>query len=211
VLFQAQPNTSAAPRTGTLTIAGQTFTVIEAGAPCSFTLASLTSPLQSVAGSASQSVGFTAATSGCTVTPVSYANWITVSSSLNGTAGTLTYSVAANPAGTTRAGNVQVGDKLFTVSQSGAACAFSLNIYGAAFGQAGGDASFLGSGNAIACVPDVGATQPAITALGPLVGPVDSIFTQPYTVGVFTSPINAVRRATITFGGQIFTIKQTSW
>jgi hypothetical protein len=211
VLFTAQPNTNAAPRTGTLTIAGQTFTVTEAGAPCSFTLASLTSPLIAAAGASNETIGFTAATNGCAITPVSYANWITISSTLTGTAGTLTYSVAANPAGTTRTGNVQVGDKLFTVTQSGAACAFSLNIYGAAFGQAGGDASFLGSPNAQGCIPVVGGTQPTITVLGPLVGPANNVFTQPYTVSVFTSPVNAVRRATITFGGQIFTVKQTSW
>jgi hypothetical protein len=40
VQFVALPNTGGTPRTGTLTVAGQTFTVTEAGAPCSYSLAS---------------------------------------------------------------------------------------------------------------------------------------------------------------------------
>jgi hypothetical protein len=104
-----------------------------------------------------------------------------------------------------------VGSQIFTVSESGAACAYSLASYGAAFGQLGGNGDILGSPSANGCTPSVGTTLPSIVTLGTLSGPTLNIFTQPYTVNVFNSLTNAIRRATITFGGQTYTIKQTSW
>jgi hypothetical protein len=212
VQFVAQPNSSSSPQTGTLTIAGLTYTVTEAGASCSFTLGEPSVNVAAAGTGGNQNLLFTAATTGCTVAPRSYANWIhVVSSGLNGISGNLIYSVDPNPAGATRSGSIQVGDQLFLVSQTGADCAFSLNIYGAAFGQGGGNASFLGSPSALGCAPTTGVTLPGVTTLGTLTGPVNDIFTQPYSVSAFNSATNAIRKATITFGGQIFTIKQTSW
>jgi hypothetical protein len=60
-------------------------------------------------------------------------------------------------------------------------------------------------------VPVVGTTQPTIVTLGALSGPALNIFTQLYTVARFDSLNPAVRIATITFGGQFFTVKQRSW
>ncbi len=212
VQFVASPNMSALPQVGTLTIAGLTYTVTEAGAPCSFSLAQPGVNVGADGTATNQTLSFTAATAACTVTPVSYSSWIhVIGSSLAGTSGTLTYSVDANASGSLRTGSIQVGDRLFAVSQTGAACAFSLSGYGAVFGQSGGSASFLGSPSAIGCTPVTGVTQPTIVTLGPLTGPVLDIFTQPYSVNVFNSVTNAVRIGAITFGGQVFTVKQTSW
>ena len=215
VQFTAAPNPAATSRTAALTIAGQTYTVMQAGAPCTYALGSSVSPSIAAAGAGPQSVTVTTAQSGCTAAGaavVSYANWLTASnSSGSGGSGTVTYSVAANPSGSARNGTLQVGDKLFTVSQIGSACAFSLDSYGIALGAAGGTGTLAGSQSAVGCTPVVGTTQPAIVSLGTLAGPVTNTFTQPYTVNVFTSATRAVRRALITFGGQIFTVKQTSW
>jgi len=53
---------------------------------------------------------------------------------------------------------------------------------------------------------------PSIVTLGGLSGPVLNIFTQVYTVTPFTGSLTPVtRKARITFGGQIFTVKQSSW
>jgi hypothetical protein len=119
--------------------------------------------------------------------------------------------VGANPTGSTRNGTVQIGDRIFTISESGAACAYSLAAYGTAFGQLGGIGNVLGSPSATGCTPTVGTTVPSMINLGTLSGPALNIFTQPYSVNTFNSLTNAIRRGTITFGGQIFTIKQTSW
>jgi hypothetical protein len=212
VSLTALPNPGALPRSGTLTIAGQIFTVSEAGAPCTFNLAASSATIAGD-GAANQTLSFSAGQPGCTITAVSYANWITANAVLNGTAGTLTYSVAANPGGTARSGTIQVGDQVFTINQqpSTSACTYSLNSHGAAFGQSGGNASFLGSA-AIGCgAPQPGTNLPSMITLQPTAGPVNQIFTQPYAVTFFSSVANAIRKATITFGGQIFTVKQTSW
>jgi hypothetical protein len=220
IQFVAQANTSANPQAGTLTITGGsttlTYTVTEAGAPCSFSL-----PVSSISvaqpGVTGSTFGFTTAQTGCAApTPVSYANWLTVASppAFDGTTGTVTYSASANPAGTTRIGTIQIGNQLFTVSQLGASCAFSLNLYGALYGQAGGSSNVLGSESATGCaLSPPGTDQPSIVTLGTLANPASGgdVFTQPYTVVPFTSATNAVRKATITFGGQIVIIKQTSW
>ncbi len=213
VQFVVQASTSGTPRTATLTIAGLPFTVTEAAAPCSYTLASGSASLASP-GITGATLAFTTAQSGCTTSGAavtSYANWITVANTSAGAAGQLTYTVGVNPAGTTRKGDVQVGDQLFTVTQSGAACAYSLASYGAAFGQLGGPGSVRGSPSAVGCTPVAGTTQPSIVSLGALTGPTLNIFTQAYTVNAFNSLTNATRRATVTFGGQLYTIKQTSW
>jgi hypothetical protein len=147
------------------------------------------------------------------VTAQSYANWLSLDSApvLNGTAGTLSYSVAANNTGLTRTGTIQVGDKTFTVTQTGAGCSYSLNSYGASFGTAGGTADLLASASANNCTPVPGTSPPGIVQLNGLTGPTNEVFDENYSVAPFISPTNAIRQALITLGGQIFTVKQTSW
>jgi hypothetical protein len=136
---------------------------------------------------------------------------VTTTYNSGGTSGTVNYTVAPNPAGTNRTGAVQIGDQTYTVTETGAACAFSLNSYGAAFGQAGGTGSLFGSPNAQGCSPSVGTTQPAFLVLGTLTGPIADIFTEPYTVLPYYSAVTAIRRGYVTFGGLTYTVKQTSW
>jgi hypothetical protein len=211
VQFTADPNASATPLTGTMTIAGITYTVTEAGAPCSYTLPSSSTTI--AAAGTSASFTFTTA-AGCTNTALSYSGWITpVTTTYNGagTAGTVNYTVAPNPAGTNRTGAIQIGNQTYTVTETGAACAFSLNSYGLLFGQAGGSGSVFGSPTAQGCPAVVGTTQPAFLILGTLTGPVTDIYTQPYTVLPYNSAVTAIRRGYITFGGLTYIVKQTSW
>ena len=57
------------------------------------------------------------------------------------------------------------------------------------------------------------ATEPNIITLGPApVTPVGGIFTQGYDVAPYPNVLTpVVRKGYIVFGGQIFTVKQTSW
>ena len=93
------------------------------------------------------------------------------------------------------------------------ACAYSFNAYGASFGYLGGPGSLLASFSAAGCTPvgTVGTDQPGIISLGALSGPTLGIFTQPFVVNSFSSTSRATRTATITLGGQIFTVRQTSY
>lgn len=214
VSFVAAPNPTSSARSGTLTIANQSFTVTEAAAPCNYLLNATSTTVASSGSASPLSFTFSTGASGCSVTAVSYANWISgvnTASSPDGTSGTVTYSVAPNPNGTTRTGTIQVGAQTYTVSQTGAACAFSLNQYGYLFNSSGGAGTVASSPSAQGCVPTVGTTQPSVVTLGNLTGPNLNIFDLPFTVSNFSSLVTAVRFAQITDGGQIVIVKQTSW
>ncbi len=217
--FVAAPNTNAAPRMGTLTIAGQTYTVTEAGAGCSYTLG--TSSVTASSAGAPGSFTFTANAAGCSPNAQSFAAWIGTSTAFSGTSGTVSFAVAPNASAVNRNGTIQLGDQTFTVNQTGAQCGFSLQAYGAAFPSAGGmsattpssamPSNVVGSPSAIGCNPVVGVDQPSIVSLTGLSGPVSDLFTETYNVNPFTGALTpTVRVATITFGGQLFFVKQTS-
>jgi len=211
VSFVAQPNPNPMARLATLTIAGLTYALTQAPAECTYTLpaGSLNVAEDGVTGGA---FNFSSAFGGCVPAVVSYAGWLTVTNtSFGGTTGTVTFDVVENPSNTTRVGTIQVGNATFTVRQTGAACGYSLNAYGALFGPSGGDASVLGSPTALGCEPTNGTTQPGFITLGSLIGPTTNIFTQPYTVGSFSSLTRVVRKGEIIFGGQIFVVKQKSY
>ena len=212
VQFIVSANTNANPRSGTLTAAGNTFTVNQAGAPCSFTLgaASATLPIANT-GIVGATVAVTTTQTGCTLNAVRYASWLTVNTTFSGTSGTVTYTAAANTTGGARSGNIQIGDQVYSVTEAGANCSFSLNAYGASYNFLGGSSAVLGSPNLNTCLaPTIGATLPWVT-LGALSGPSNNIYSQNYLVSPFSSASKASRRSSITFGGQIFTIKQTSY
>ena len=93
--YSMAANSEASPRTGTLTIAGQTFTVTQAGRPagCSIFPAS-----QFFFGNVgfTGTVAVTAGSGGCTWTANSNDRWITITSGFSGTGdGAVGYSVAA--------------------------------------------------------------------------------------------------------------------
>jgi hypothetical protein len=210
VNFVAQPNPNAAPRIGTLTIAGATYTVNQAAAPCTYSLSS--SGVTVAADGTTGNFTFTAGAGGCVADVRSYAGWLHATASQIGANGTVAYIVDTNPSGTSRLGVIQVGDQSFTVTQTAATCAFSLNAYGKLFDKSGGTGTVFGSPSALGCTPDYGTSEPSFITLGTLIGPNSNIFSLPYQVLAFPTPLTPfIRRGSITFGGQVFTIKQTSW
>jgi hypothetical protein len=119
VRFTVAPTTATAPRSGTLMVAGQTFTVRQAGAvqPCTFTLSVTT---QSVPASGGQrQVGVTASSSTCAWTAATSTSWITITDGAADTGnGHTTYSVSANTALSPRTGTVTVAGQSVTVTQA---------------------------------------------------------------------------------------------
>ncbi|MBP1595393.1 MAG: Serine/threonine kinase associate protein KapC, partial [Acidobacteria bacterium] len=208
VIYAADPNSAAAPRSGTLTIAGHTYTVTQPGAPCAYAL-----PVTSAEvgpGGAPGYFNFTANQTGCTPSAVSLVDWISVSTNFSETAGTVNFTVLPTPLTGMRTGTIRLGDQVFTVRQIAAACAFSLNAYGAVFDSAGGEGSVLFSASALGCDPVIG-KSPELTLETPTQDPLSSIWTQPYLVPVFDSFNLWVRILQISVSGEIFTVKQTSW
>jgi BACON domain-containing protein len=125
--YSVAANTGTTSRTGTLTIAGQTFTVTQPGAPCTFTISPTSSNLTTSAATTG-TVNVTAG-SGCSWTATSNAtSWITISAGASGSGnGSVSYSVAANTATTSRTGTMTIGGQTFTVTQAAAPCAFSVS------------------------------------------------------------------------------------
>jgi hypothetical protein len=123
VTFVGIVNLSGAPRTGTLTIAGQTFTVSQVNAapePCSY---AITSPGSLPAGGA-DSAFIVATRSDCSWSAINTASWISFTGDYSGS-GTRTvgFHVDANPSPSSRSSTIVItgpGDGAsFTVSQDG--------------------------------------------------------------------------------------------
>jgi hypothetical protein len=107
---------SGGARTGTATIAGQTFTVIQAAfvAPCTYSIAPTSQTMPALGGTGTVTVTTTA---GCAWTANSNAPWLTITSGAAGTGnGTVGFSAAANVAGS-RIGTLTIAGQTFTVTQ----------------------------------------------------------------------------------------------
>jgi hypothetical protein len=102
-------------RSGTLTIAGQPFTVSQAAGTCVYAITPTSASLGSGAG-AGPTVAVTT-TAGCAWTATSQASWIAVTPGQSGTGtGSVTFRVTAN-SGNRRTGTMTIAGRTFTVTQ----------------------------------------------------------------------------------------------
>src|SRR5205085_531863 len=116
VNYSVASNTTTSPRTGTMTIAGLTFTVTQAGVPCTYSISPSSQSFSSAAGTGSVSVTDGA---GCNWAATSNSSFITISSGSSGTGnGTVNYSVAANTATSQRTGTMTIARQPFPVTQA---------------------------------------------------------------------------------------------
>jgi hypothetical protein len=114
VRYLVAPNVGGA-RTGTLTIAGQTFTVTQAALACSYSISPNRFDVGAQAGTGAISVS---ASSGCAWTATSNDSWITVTSGASGTGtGTVTFSYTANGGNRDRRGTITVAGRTATIDQ----------------------------------------------------------------------------------------------
>ena len=116
VYYSVVANSSASSLTGTMTIAGNTFTVTQSGTSRTYSISPTSKSFDSSGGSGSVTV---TTQSGCSWTATSNASWITITSGSSGTgSGTVNYSVTANTS--TRTGTITItGGNTFTITQSG--------------------------------------------------------------------------------------------
>ncbi len=136
VTFTVAPNQSTSPRTGTLTIAGQQFTVDQAGQSCSYTLQPTFKSFPASGGT--DYVGVTTSGS-CTWTAASsQPSWLAVPIGNSQTgSGSLYYSVAPNTDSASRTAKLTIGGKVFNVSQAGLSCTYSIGPDQSVGGAAG--------------------------------------------------------------------------
>ena len=135
--FLVQPHTGATYRAGSITIAGQPFTVIQNA--CSYTLSYSTTSFPATA--ASDSVTVTASGTTCLWTAVSNSSWITINSGSSGTgSGIVNYSLAANTSTTARSGSMTIAGQTFTITQAGQpiVCSYSVGSFNTALSSGSG-------------------------------------------------------------------------
>jgi hypothetical protein len=115
--FTVAANPNSGQRTGSITIAGLTFTVSQDGTNCSYSIAPTS---QTLGASASTNTVNVTASTGCTWTATSNdPSFLSVNSGANGSGnGTVTYTTAANSTTSQRSGTLTIAGQTFTVTQA---------------------------------------------------------------------------------------------
>ena len=139
VNYSVSANTATTQRAGTITIAGQIFSVNQSGLTCTYTISPTNQTFDSNGGTGNVSV---TAQSSCTWTATSNDSWITITAGSNGTGnGTVNYSVSANTSTGQRTGTMTIAGETFTITQEGLTCSFSISPVSQSFDSTGGTGS----------------------------------------------------------------------
>jgi hypothetical protein len=186
-------------RTGTLTIAGQTFTITQAAGTGSYAIA----PTNRTHGSGAEAAAVNVtAGNGCAWTTGSNAGWITISSGGSGTGnGVVGYTLSVNATGSTRVGTLTIAGQTFTVTQT--ACSYSLSASGASYPATGGSGS-------VALTADSQCPWTADSVSGWITITSAASGTGSGTVGYGAqpNPTSNVRTGIVTVAGQTFRVTQ---
>ncbi len=147
--YTVQSNPFTVARTGTITIAGQTFTVNQAAGTCTYALSPSSASVSSSGGTGS--FNLTASSNSCTWSAVSSAtDWLSVSPASGGGSTTVRYTAAPNTTTSSRSGSIAVGGQNFTVTQSGV-CSISISPVSATAGAAGATGTITLTASASSC------------------------------------------------------------
>jgi hypothetical protein len=115
VTLAVEQNSTGAPRTGTLTIAGQTVSVSQEAGSCTYSVTPTSFTVDPVSGSRTVSI-VTGTQCGWSSTP--QATWISVTSGASGSGiGAVTFAFEANPASTPRSAVLLIGGQSVSITQ----------------------------------------------------------------------------------------------
>jgi hypothetical protein len=115
VMLAVAVNSTATPRTGTVTIAGQTVTVTQTAGSCAVTLTPTSFAVDAVA--TLRTVSVVAGTQ-CGWSATTVAEWLTVTSGSGAGIGSVTFRAETNTSGAARVGVVSIGGQAVTVTQA---------------------------------------------------------------------------------------------
>jgi hypothetical protein len=198
VTFSVTANPGAS-RTGTISVAGHTFTLSQAGVSCSYSISPSSKAMPHTSDTATVTVS---AGASCEWTAAPHVSWITIASGKTGTgAGTVKLNVAANP-GAARTGTVSIAAQTFTVTQAAAACTYVLSPSSIDIPSGGGDGATTVTAGA-SCAWTAVANVPWITIVSDASG--TGTATVRFHVGANGG---AARSGTVTIGGQTLTVTQ---
>ncbi len=203
VNYFVSANAAASTQVGTITIAGQTFTVTEAGNQpgCTFSIAPTGQTFSSSGGTGSVTV---TTQNGCNWTAISNASFVTVTSGASGVGtGTVNYSVAANATNQARTGTITIAGQTFTVTQSNnqPGCTFTISPTSQTFSGTGGTGS-------VTVTTQAGCNWTAVSNSGFVTITSGNSGTGSGTVTYSVAPSgsNLTLFGTLTIAGQTFTV-----
>ena len=203
IRYSVTANTSPAPRTGSIFVGTQVFTLTQIAANCAISLSTSVVSMPNTGGQGRINI-----TSTCSWTAATDANWIRFTSATSGpTNGYVTYMVAQNPDAQPRSTTITIGDQVVNLRQDGTpqtnTCAYSINPVTSSL-PAGG-----GSGTVVVTADD-GCTWSATTATSWIT--ITSAATGSgngeiaYTAAANTG--TSQRRGAIVIAGRTFTLDQ---
>jgi len=190
-------NGTGAPRTGTATIAGQTFTVNQAGPTCSYS----TAPRQYNAGRGPDDVRVNvSAPDGCAWTVTGEPAWVSVTEGRTGSGnGSVRLIVQANN-GAARTANLTIADQPFTLEQAGCRTSIKPSHYNAGRGP---------DDIVITVTADPGCTWTATSPVAWVTVAEGAQGSGNGTVRLLVQPNDAeARSAILTIAGEPFTLRQ---
>jgi hypothetical protein len=205
VSYTVAANTSSNELTGTITIAGQTFSITEA-APCAFLLDSTNADFDASGGSSN--VAVTANGTNCAWTAVSNSSFITITAGNSGTGnGAVSYTVATNAATIAQTGSMTIAGQTYIITQAAAACAFSLSFTNANLSAAGASGDITFTANGTNCAWTAVSNDSFITITNGPSG-ASGIGNGTVTVTIATNTTTVARTGTLTIAGQTFTVTE---
>ena len=198
--IQVAPNVGPI-RSGTVTVAGLTFTVLQDGG-CTFTLG--LPAISSGANGGTGNLAVTASSAGCLWTAVSNVNWITINSGTPGNgSGSVNFTVAPNN-GPPRIGTMTVAGLTFTVSQDNG-CQYTIVPGASSFTAASGNGTVNVTATNAACLWTAVSNSAWLTINTGANGTGNGAVT--YTVA---ANAGAPRTGTLTIAGQTLTVTQAA-
>ncbi len=201
--FTAAANQTTSSRTGTLTVAGQTFTVTQEALACTFSIAPTSQNFAAAGGSDTVNV---TAPAGCAWTAVSNASWLSITSGASGSGnGAVGYTAAANQTTSVRTGTLTIAGQTYTVTQAAAPCTYSLTPTSQSFTATGGSGT-VNVTTATGCAWTASSNDNwlSITSGASGSGNGFAAFT------VAANQLLAARTGTLTIAGQTFTMTQAA-
>jgi Viral BACON domain len=199
-------NLSSDVLTGTITAAGQTFTVVQTGVACTFSLDSTNADFGAAGGSSN--IVVTANGTNCAWTAVSSSDFITINSGSSGSGnGLVSYTVATNANAIDQTGSMTIAGQTYIVTQAAAACAFSLDFTNASVSAAGASGDITVTANGTNCDWTAVSNDSFITITNGTSG-TSGTGNGTVTVTVATNTDTVARTGTLTIAGQTFTVTE---
>ncbi len=204
--YTVDSNPCASPRSGTITVQGQTHTVNQAAATCGYALSQASATMAATGGNGSVNVTANCGCGWLATVDSSGSGWISITSGSAGSGnGTLYYSVFANTSTSQRSGTLTIAGQTFTVTQDGATptCTYAFSPSSASPGSTAGNGTFSVTAGAT-CPWTPSSSAPGWLTCSPPTGTGNGAVTWSVTANTSTSP----RTGTLTISGQSFSVTQ---